>query len=188
MRNRASLWKPFGSERVNETQKLLKSAENYFYPTFSLFWTKSSWKKLFSTRSEILGLLDNTLTGNYEYSRTNRENLPWPIQIKLSKKLGGFCCIVFKFLLLTWNFQCSETKNEPQRLSISEFVESERCAYLNPWEGFFLKTPWNWTCKRITKTPEVCRKVLLSYLFFILGQIDLEKVIFNQIWDFWSAW
>ena len=28
----------------------------------------------------------NTLTANYEYSRSNRENLPWPIQIKLSKK------------------------------------------------------------------------------------------------------
>ena len=28
----------------------------------------------------------NTLTVNYEYSRNNRENLPLPIQIKLSKK------------------------------------------------------------------------------------------------------
>ena len=28
----------------------------------------------------------NTLTANYEYSRINRENLPLPIQIKLSKK------------------------------------------------------------------------------------------------------
>ena len=28
----------------------------------------------------------NTSTANYEYSRSNRENLPVPIQIKLSKK------------------------------------------------------------------------------------------------------
>ena len=28
----------------------------------------------------------NTLTANYEYSRSNRENLPLPNQIKLSKK------------------------------------------------------------------------------------------------------
>ena len=28
----------------------------------------------------------NTLTANYEYSRSTRENLPLPIQIKLSKK------------------------------------------------------------------------------------------------------
>ena len=40
MRNTACFWKPFGSERVNESQKLLKSAEKYSYPTFSSFWAK----------------------------------------------------------------------------------------------------------------------------------------------------
>ena len=39
-----------------------------------------------------------------------------------------------------------------------------------------------------SKTPEIFRKVLLSNFSFILGQIDLEKVTFNQIWDFRSAW
>ena len=37
-------------------------------------------------RSEILGLLVNTFIANYEYSRSNRENLPLQNQIKLSKK------------------------------------------------------------------------------------------------------
>ena len=32
-------------------------------------------------RSEIFGLLVYTLTANYEYSRSNRENLPLPIQM-----------------------------------------------------------------------------------------------------------
>ena len=86
MHNRACFLKPFGSKRVNESQKLLKSAEKYFYPTFSSFWAKLSYKNLFLIRSEILGMLVNTLTANYEYSRSNRENLPLPIQIKLSKK------------------------------------------------------------------------------------------------------
>ena len=35
--NRAYFQKPLGSERVKESQKLLKSAEKYFYPTFSSF-------------------------------------------------------------------------------------------------------------------------------------------------------
>ena len=35
MDNRACFLKPFGSERVNDSQKLLKSAEKYFYRTFS---------------------------------------------------------------------------------------------------------------------------------------------------------
>ena len=86
MHNRAGFWKSFGSERANESQKLLKSAEKFFYPTFSSFSPKSSYEKLFWITSEISGLLVNTLTANYEYSGSNRENLALPIQIKLSKK------------------------------------------------------------------------------------------------------
>ena len=108
MHKRASYWKPFGSERVNETQKRLKSLEKYFYPTFSSFWSKLSEKKFSLIGSEILGLLDNTLPANCEYSRINRENLPLPIQIKFFKKLEIFCCIFFTFLESTINFQCFE--------------------------------------------------------------------------------
>ena len=42
MHERACFWKPFGSERVNESQKLLKSVERNFYPTFLSFWAKVS--------------------------------------------------------------------------------------------------------------------------------------------------
>ena len=42
MHNRACFWKRFGSERVNEPQKLSESAEKYFYDTFLSFWAKSS--------------------------------------------------------------------------------------------------------------------------------------------------
>ena len=35
MYNRAYFGKPFGTERVNESQKFMKSAEKYFYRTFS---------------------------------------------------------------------------------------------------------------------------------------------------------
>ena len=92
---------------------------------------KLSQKKLFLTRSEILGLLVNTLTADYEYSRGNRENLPLQIQIKLSKKPLIFCGIFFAFLEPTLNFQCSEKKNEPHRSSIYEVIDSKRYAYLN---------------------------------------------------------
>ena len=33
----------------------------------------------------MLSLFDNTLTPNYEYFRSNRDNLHLPIEIKLSK-------------------------------------------------------------------------------------------------------
>ena len=42
-------------------------------------------KKLFLMESEILGLLDNTLTANYEYSRSNRWNLRLLMKMKFSK-------------------------------------------------------------------------------------------------------
>ena len=40
MSKRACFRKLFGGERVKEFQKLLKSAEKYFYPSFSSFWSK----------------------------------------------------------------------------------------------------------------------------------------------------
>ena len=40
-------------------------------------------------------MLVNTLTGNYEYSRSNRENLPLPVEIKLSKKSTTFYAFFF---------------------------------------------------------------------------------------------
>ena len=42
MHDKASFLKPFGSERVNYSQKLLKSAEKYFYTIFSSFSAKLS--------------------------------------------------------------------------------------------------------------------------------------------------
>ena len=50
MHKRSCFWKPFGSERVNESLKLLKSAEKYFYPTVSSFLANLSYKKLFLVR------------------------------------------------------------------------------------------------------------------------------------------
>ena len=86
---------------------------------------------LFLIRSEILGLLDNTLTANYEYSHINRGNLPLPNKAELSQKASIFCCIFFAFFKLELNFQCFEKKNEPHSSSISEVIDSERCACLN---------------------------------------------------------
>ena len=59
------------------------------------YWNlqKISKKESFLVRSEILGLLVNTLTPNYEYLRSNRENLLLPVQMQLSEKPKSFCCI-----------------------------------------------------------------------------------------------
>ena len=65
MHIRLCFWKPFLSERVNESLKLLKSPEKYFCPTISSFLANLSYKKVVLVISEILGLLVDTLTSNY---------------------------------------------------------------------------------------------------------------------------
>ena len=111
MHKSSCFWKPFGSQRINESQKLLKSKEKHFYSAFSSFWAKLSYKKSFLVRYEILGLLFNTLTADYQYSRSNRENLPLPIQMQLFKKPKTFCCIFIAFLESTLNFEYFEKKS-----------------------------------------------------------------------------
>ena len=78
-------------------EKLLKSAEKYFYSIFGSFCAKLSQKKLSLIRSEILGLLVNTFTVNFEYSRSNRENLRLPIQVKLSENYRLFAALFLHF-------------------------------------------------------------------------------------------
>ena len=77
----------------------------------------------------------NTLTANYEYSRSNRKNLPLPIQIKLSKKPYIFLLHFFFFFFCIFEiyiiFPMLWKKDKPHRSSISEVIDSERCAYLN---------------------------------------------------------
>ena len=110
MHKSSCFWKPFRRHRVIESQKLLKSAEQYFYPTFSSFWAELSLKKVFLKGCEISGLLVNTLTANYEYFPSNRENLPLPIQTKLSKNACTFWVVIIiiifiiTFLVSTLNF------------------------------------------------------------------------------------
>ena len=52
----------------------------------------------------------NTLTANYEYSRSNRENLSLPIQMQISNKLKTFCCDFIAFWESTLSFKHFEKK------------------------------------------------------------------------------
>ena len=68
-------------QKINESQKLLKSTEKYF----SLSWAKVSKKKWFLVKSEILGLLVN----KGEFTATNSNAIIW----KSKNILLQFCCI-----------------------------------------------------------------------------------------------
>ena len=64
------------------------------------------------------------------------------VKSTLLKNHKCFAAFFFPVLKSTLNLPWSEKKKKPHRSSISEVIESERCAYLNAWENFFLKTIW----------------------------------------------
>ena len=80
----------------------------------------------------------NTLTSNCEYSRSNGENLPLLIQMQLSEKPNHFCQFFIVFLESTLTFEHFEI-NEPHSSSISEFIDTQRRAYLNAFMHMILK-------------------------------------------------
>ena len=140
MHNTACFWKPFRSERVNESQKLLKFAEKNFDSSFSSLWAKLSYKKLFLIRFQILGLLVNTLTANYEYSCSKKGLYSYKVKSNHLKNIKPFAWLDLNFHNLHEIFNVPKKKNEPHISSISEAIESEICAYLNGSEDLFLKT------------------------------------------------
>ena len=71
------------------------------------------------------------MTTDDEYSRSNSENLPLPIQRQLSEKLKTFSQFFIAILEGTLNLEHFEKRNKPHSSSISEVIESEKRAYLN---------------------------------------------------------
>ena len=47
----------------------------------------------------------NKVTADYEYSGSNRENLPLPVQMQSPKKSKIFCCNFIAFLESKFNFE-----------------------------------------------------------------------------------
>ena len=76
-------------------------------------------------------LFFNKLTTNYEYSRSNRKNLPVTIQRQLSEKLKTFSWFFNAVLECALSLEHFEKKNEPRSSSIFEVIDSEGRAYLN---------------------------------------------------------
>ena len=73
----------------------------------------------------------NTLTANYEYSRSHTDDLPLPVQMQLSGKLKIFSQFFIGFFESTLNFEHFEKKNQTHSSSISEVMYSQRRVYLN---------------------------------------------------------
>ena len=54
--------------------------------------------------------IPKSLTANYEYAHSNRENSPLPIQMQLYEKPKIYCCIFITFLESALNLEYFEKK------------------------------------------------------------------------------
>ena len=70
---RSSFSTPFGNQRVNRFETLLKLARHYYFPIFPWIRDKLSWKKAALVTSEIFRVFVNTLIPNDKYSRRNMQ-------------------------------------------------------------------------------------------------------------------
>ena len=95
----------FARQHVNESQTLLRSARNHFHTTLPLTWERRSTEGLVLVRSELLGQFLNTLTGDYKYSRWNRESLWQQVPTQISRKLKTFSGFFIAFLKSTLNLE-----------------------------------------------------------------------------------
>ena len=88
---------PFGNQRVNGFETLLKSARHHHFPIFQWIWDKLSWKKSPFVTSQIFWLFVNTLSPDDKYSCRYMQIFWQQLQTPLSQKgmavFSVFYCI-----------------------------------------------------------------------------------------------
>ena len=122
---------PFGFQRVNGIETLLKSARHDYFPIFPRIRDKLSWKKSALVTSEIFLLFVNTLTPDDKYSRRNMQIFWQQHQTLLSQQGNTFCLFLIAFLKCAWNLEPFEKKEEHPSLITTEIIASERDVYLS---------------------------------------------------------
>ena len=127
----SSFRRPFGNQRVNMFQTLVKLAPHHYYAIYSRIWDILSWKKSALVWSDILSLFVNTLSADNKYSSCNVHNLGAQVQTPLSQKLKTYSGFLISFLKYAWNLEHFGKKDEYRSLIISDFIDCERGGYLN---------------------------------------------------------
>ena len=85
------------------SEKIGKKAK---FSTFLQLSCSNTLQHTFSSLNEKYTISSfNTLTAKYQYSCSNRDNLPLPIQTQFSKKTKIFCCNFIVFLESKLHFE-----------------------------------------------------------------------------------
>ena len=80
-------------------------------------------------RSELFGQFVNTLTTDYQYSRSNRENLWQQVPMQISWNLKIFSGFFIAFLKSALTLEYFERKDHSHSLSVTEIINCERGTY-----------------------------------------------------------
>ena len=91
---------PFGSEGAKQSETLLKSGRQHFFPNFPLISNKLSCVSCLLIRSAIVGPLFDMLTADHKYSCNNWEKFLQEVQQQLSSKVKTEIEIETKFWAL----------------------------------------------------------------------------------------
>ena len=116
----------FGSEHVNGSQILLRSAGNHFHITIPLICFRTSRKRLVLVRSEVLGQFVNKMNAVY-----NLENLTQQVQTQISvtpKTFAEFFIALMKSML---NLEYFEKKDQSHSLSVTQINNCKTSSYLS---------------------------------------------------------
>ena len=80
----SSFSRPFGNQRVNGFETLLKSARHHYFPLSPQLGHKLNWKKSALVTSEIFRLFVNTMIPDDKYSGRNMQIFWQQLQTFLS--------------------------------------------------------------------------------------------------------
>ena len=87
--------RPFGNQRVNGFETLLKSRRHHYFALFPRIRDKLSWKMSALVTSTIFRLFVNTLTPDEKYSRRYMQTFWEQVQTPLSQKERDFLKIFY---------------------------------------------------------------------------------------------
>ena len=123
--------RPFGNQRVNGFETLLKSRRHHYFQLFPWIRVKLSWKKFALVTSEILRLFVNTLTHYEKNSRRYMHTFWEKVQTPLSQKERDFFKIFYWINEICMKFRKFRKKEEYPSVIITEIIASERDVYLS---------------------------------------------------------
>ena len=110
MHNSSCFWKLSDSERVNESQKLLKYAKKYYYPNFSSLWTKLSKNSYFYWDMRFYDCLIRRWLPTRSIHVLIERIYRYQLKSNYLKNRQFFTAFFFAFLESTISLQWSEKK------------------------------------------------------------------------------